>query len=77
MMFRFYGIAFYFLYNDILVILIVIICFIFFGKYGRDTHQQKKVIKVEFNGEDHKRGLLTEGINHSQIIENLRIDISG
>jgi uncharacterized membrane protein YvbJ len=72
MMFRFYGLAFYFLINDILVILIVIICFIFFGKYGREPHQQKKVIKVEFNGEDHKRKVLTAGINHNEIIEKRR-----
>ena len=72
MMFRFYGIAFYFLINDILVILIVIICFIFFGKYGREPHQQKEVIKVEFNGEDHKTEVLTAGINDNKIIVNLR-----
>jgi len=48
MMFCFYGIAFYFLSNCILVILIVIICFIFFGKYGRDSHQQKRRFKAKF-----------------------------
>jgi len=63
MMFRFYGIAFYFLNNDILVILIVITCFIFFGNDGRDNHQQKKMIKGKFNGKDHKRRVLTHGIN--------------
>jgi len=47
-MFRFYEIAFYFLNNDILVIKIVIICFNFFGKDRRDTHQQTSGIKREF-----------------------------
>jgi hypothetical protein len=47
-MFRFYEIAFYFLNNDILVIEIVIICFNFFGKDRRDTHQQTSGIKREF-----------------------------
>jgi len=55
MMFRFYGIAFYFLINVILVIAIVIICFIFFGKVRREQYQQKRGFKRNLTDRDHTK----------------------
>ena len=72
MMFRFYGIAFYFLNNDILVILIVIICFIFFGKDRRDPHQQKKGINRKFQAWDHIKHFTKQIINRAIIIAGFR-----
>jgi len=58
MMFRFYGIAFYFLINVILVIAIVIICFIFFGKPSREQYQQNRPFKRSLTDHDHTKSLL-------------------
>jgi len=58
MMFRFYGIAFYFFKYVILVIMIVIICFIFFGKASREQYQQKRVFKRNLTDRDHTKSLL-------------------
>jgi len=55
MMFRFYGIAFYFFKYVILVIAIVIICFIFFGKVRREQYQQKKGFKRNLTDRDHTK----------------------
>ncbi|QCZ29953.1 hypothetical protein FFB58_17175 [Enterobacter sp. MF024] len=58
MMFRFYGIAFYFFKYVILVIMIVIICFIFFGKASREQYQQKRSFKGNLTDRDHTKSLL-------------------
>ncbi|PSS48556.1 hypothetical protein C6560_13240 [Enterobacter sp. FS01] len=58
MMFRFYGIAFYFFKYVILVIMIVNICFIFFGKASREQYQQKRVFKGNLTDRDHTKLLL-------------------
>jgi len=64
MMFRFYGIAFYFLINVILVISIVIICFIFFGKPSREQYQQMLTFKGNLKDRDHTKSLLAiQGIS--------------
>jgi len=55
MMFRFYGIAFYFFKYVILVIAIVIICFIFFGKVRREQYQQKRGFKRNLTDLDHTK----------------------
>ncbi|HAF51585.1 MAG TPA: hypothetical protein DC039_01610 [Leclercia adecarboxylata] len=55
MMFRFYGIAFYFFKYVILVIAIVIICFIFFGKVRREQYQQKRGFKRNLTDRDHTK----------------------
>ncbi|ALZ95264.1 hypothetical protein APT61_04285 [Leclercia adecarboxylata] len=57
MMFRFYGIAFYFFKYVILVIAIVIICFIFFGKVRREQYQQKRGFKRNLTDRDHTKTL--------------------
>jgi len=63
MMFRFYGIAFYFFKYVILVIMIVNICFIFFGKASREQYQQKRDFKRNLTDRDHtKRLLATQGM---------------
>jgi len=71
--FRFYGTAVYFLINVILVIAIVIICFIFFGKDGRDVSQQKGIINRKFQGRDHSKTLA--GIIIQRVIIPLCIEI--
>jgi len=58
MMFRFYGIAFYFFKHVILVIMIVIICFIFFGKARREQYQQMRGFKRNLTDRDHTKVLL-------------------
>jgi len=58
MMFRFYGIEFYFFKYVILVIMIVNICFIFFGKASREQYQQKRVFKGNLTDRDHTKLLL-------------------
>jgi hypothetical protein len=58
-MFLIYETAVYFLKNIILVTKIVIICFIFFGKDGRDTHQQTGCINVKLSEGDHTKTLTT------------------
>jgi len=60
MMFRFYGIAFYFLNNFILVIRIVIGCFKKLGKRRRDEYQQSGDFLTINNDEDHSRKILTK-----------------
>jgi len=60
MMFRFYGIAFYFLNNFILVIEIVIVCFKKLGKSRRDEYQQSEVFLAINNDADHSRRILTK-----------------
>jgi len=72
--FRFYGTAVYFLNNVILVTRIVIICFTFFGKDGRELHQQKGGLKIKFPERDHSLMLALRIIQHAIIQFRVRMN---
>ncbi|PNF09600.1 hypothetical protein A6J71_05285 [Enterobacter cancerogenus] len=70
--FRFYETAVYFLSNVILVTRIEIICFTFFGKNGREAHQQNAAIKGKFQERDHTKHLAALIISRASVFKCIR-----